>query len=169
MSEAQTDEEHYTHSVLQFMSEGGTLGQIKQFGERDQEAVYALGHGFYSQGRYSDALKAFSFLVVHNHHESRYLFSLASCCQMLRRYDEAIRYFTLVSLMDIADPVPTYHTAECLMGLGMVGEAIEMFGVVVADSGAQHAELKKRAATLIEMLGRKTASDFSNPSRNSHD
>lgn len=142
----------FRETTLKFLAAGGKLGDLYQYSDTDYEAVYVLGHNFYSQGRYEDALKAFGFLMTNNHWDRRFVFSFAACCQMLKRYEEAVRCYTMASVMDIDDPVPSFHTAECLIMLGMKKEAAELFAMVIDQCGPQHVELKGRAEGLRAML-----------------
>lgn len=141
--------------IADLLMSGGTIGSIYDYTEQDYEVLYALGHSLYAQGRYVDAAKAFGFLVMHNHLEKRYVSAFASSLQMARRYEQAVQYYTLASAMDMSDPVPTFHTAECLMALGRLGDAREALGFVVAQSSdAAHQSLGERAQALLAMLER---------------
>jgi len=132
---------------------GGILGDLFEYSERDYEAVYALGHSFYVQARYFDALKAFGFLVMNNPLERKYVNAYASCQQMRKEFDDALAFYSLASVMDIADPRPTFHSAECLISLGRIEEAIEALGIVVSQCEApQLAALKSRAEALLDLL-----------------
>jgi len=139
-------------TIFQLIAAGGTIGDVCEFSDEDYEAVYVLGHNFYSQGRYSDALKAFGYLMINNHMDRRFAFSFAASCQMLKRYEEAVRCYALAAAMDPDDPAPTFHIAECLVSLGMVDEAIGMFEVAIEECGPQHDDMKTRAIALHAML-----------------
>jgi len=139
--------------MVDVLSNGGTLGEILDYTERDYEAVYTLGHGFYKNARYLDAAKAFGFLVIHNPYERRFVGAYAGALQMLKRYEDAITYHSLASVMDLSDPVPTFHTAECLMALGQATDAKQALGYVLAQCTLpERAALKGRAQALLELL-----------------
>lgn len=136
-----------------FMS-GGTLGDTFDYTDYDYEVLYALGHSLYNQGRYMDAMKAFGYLVVHNHLEKRFMNAFASSLQMIKSYEEAIKYYSLTSVMDMGDPSPTFHTCECLLALGQTDDARQGLALVIAqcDSDAQYAPMKVRAEALLGLL-----------------
>lgn len=137
----------------ELIGSGGTLGTAQGFDETHYEALYTLGHNLYSQSRYPDAVRVFSFLVLHNHLEPRYMNAYASSLQMAGRHAEAIKFYSIASMMDMSDPVPTFHTAECLLALGMATEAKEALGFVLSQSNApRHAELKTRAQAMLALL-----------------
>jgi hypothetical protein len=74
---------------------------------------------------------------------------------MTADYEQAISYYSMASVMDMKDPIPTFHTAECLAALGRVPEAREALQIVIEQSSsASHALLKQRATGLLELLSR---------------
>lgn len=141
--------------VTAALTGGATLGSLIGYSEQEYEAVYTLGHNLYSQARYDDAIKVFAFLIMNNPLEMRFVNAFAACQQMLKRFDEAIAYYSLASVMDMQDPRPTFHTAECLIALGRLKEASAALGFVIAQSErSQRPALKLRAQTLLDLLGK---------------
>ncbi|QJC54942.1 Chaperone protein IpgC [Polaromonas vacuolata] len=139
--------------ILPLILNGATLGDLLGFEDCSYEALYALGHGFYGQTKYQDAMKIFGYLVMHNHLESRYISAFASSLQMLKRYEEAITYYSLVSVMDMSDPVPTFHTCECLLALGHIPEASQGLELVIEQSQApERIDLKERAQARLDII-----------------
>lgn len=145
--------------VSTLLMNGGTLGDTFDYDEKDYEVLYALGHGLYSQGRYVDAMKAFGYLVVHNHLEKRFMNAFASSLQMIKSYEEAIKYYSLASVMDMTDPGPTFHSCECLLALGQTDDALQGLALVIAqcDSQEQYAPMKTRAQALLALLDSQSA------------
>jgi type III secretion system low calcium response chaperone LcrH/SycD len=145
--------EHLPEQVAELLANGATLGWIQNYDETDYEALYALGHNLYAQARYQDAVRIFGFLVLQNHLEPRYMNAYASSLQMVGNYLEAIKSYSITSLMDMEDPLPTFHTAECMLALDMVTEAREALGFVISQCKApQYAELKARALALQALV-----------------
>lgn len=144
---------HISRQLADLFSQGGTLGAAQNYDDADYETLYTLGHRLYGQARYQDAVRVFGFLVLHNHLENRYTTAYASSLQMVARYPEAIQYYSMASLLDINDPLPTFHTAECLLAMGLVAEAKEALGFVLEQSDApQYAELKTQAEAMLALL-----------------
>ena len=139
--------------VLALLAQGATLGDMLEFDERDYEVIYRLGHTLYMQRRFADAVKVFGFLVAHNHLERRYTKAFASALQMTGDYTNAIRLYTLASVMDMTDPTPCFHTCECLMALGMKSEAAEGLRMVVRQCREEsRTELRERAQAMLSLL-----------------
>jgi type III secretion system low calcium response chaperone LcrH/SycD len=141
--------------IAELLSHGGTLGAAYDYTDQDYELLYALGHQLYSQARYEEAMKTFSFLVMHNHLDKRFMNALASSHQMLKSYLEAVKYYSLASLMDMSDPLPTFHTAECFIALGQTADAKEALQFVIAQCKTpDRAALQERAQAVLELLNR---------------
>ncbi|WP_159910924.1 SycD/LcrH family type III secretion system chaperone [Pantoea sp. 18069] len=139
--------------VLELLSHGGGLGTIFGYTDDEYEALYALGHNHYSQQRYLDAAKCFGFLVAHKSLEPRFMNAFASCMQMLKRYQEAIQYYSTASVLDLEDPLPTFHTAECFIALEMPEQAREALVLVIAQCRQPQWEaLRQRAQALLKLL-----------------
>lgn len=147
--------ENLPEQVAELLANGGTLGSVYDYDDTDYEVLYALGHSLYSQARYQDAMRTFGFLVTHNHMEKRFMNAFAASLQMLKSYEEAIKYYSMASLMDMRDPLPTYHTAECMIALGYTAEAREALQFVVRQSDEQGlSDLKVRAQAMLDLLGK---------------
>ncbi len=142
-----------SEQVLELLSHGVGLGTIFDYSDSEYEAMYALGHSHYSQERYLDAAKCFGFLVAHNTMEPRFLSAFASTLQMLRHYRDAIQYHSTASIMDLEDPLPTFHTAECFLALKMPEQAREALALVIAQCDKpQWLELRDRCEALMRLL-----------------
>ena len=158
MSGTDTNQDVLTQKIADHFLAGGTLGDLQGFTDQDYEALYTIGHGMYSQERYDDALKIFGFLVMNNPFDRRFHQAMASALQMRGDFSEAIGYYSMASVMDIKDPVPTFHTAECLAALGQIEQAREALAIVLEQSATpEFADLKARAQGLIALLDRHAA------------
>ena len=147
------DPQVLAQQVGELLIAGGTLGDTLNYDEKDYEVLYALGHSCYSQARYKDAVKVFGYLVMHNHLEKRFANAFASSLHMTKSYEEAIKYYSLASVMDMSDPVPTFHTAECMIALGNVPDAREALAIVLKQCVKPEQDaLKERANALIALV-----------------
>ena len=149
--------------IVDILSQGITLGNLLNFSDEEYEALYALGYSFYNQAQYSDASKFFSYLLMHNPTEKRFITALGSSLQMLKRYEEAIQYHCMASVMDMDDPLPTFHTAECFIGLGHKKEAAEALEQVLLQcEGNPHwIELTHRSQALLSLVSPTASADTS--------
>lgn len=141
-------------SLLQWLGRGGTLGQALGLPARELEALYALGLGMYRQNRLDDALKVFAWLVQMDHGQRHWLHALAATLQRLGRHARALQYWGLAQWLDIADPDPTYHSANSLLALGRVHDAATALRQVLrqCQGRADRVLLTRRAQGMLQVL-----------------
>lgn len=138
-----------TSDVSQLLKAGGRLGDGWDVTDEEREALYQLGHGLYEHGKYSDAFKLFSMLVIQNHLEPRYLTALGSTCQMLGRYAEALQHYMAATVIRLDDPRPVFHSAECLIVFDRMAEAEESLKLALTLCGDRHEVIRTRAQALL--------------------
>lgn len=131
---------------------GGTIGQVLKITPDECEALYQLGYGFYAQGRYSEAFRAFSMLVMYDHLEPRYMMGLAGAMQMLGRHTDALQQYMTAGLIMLDDPTPMFHAAECLISLQRLPEAVESLKLAADLAGENHPAVKARAEALLQIV-----------------
>ena len=153
MNEPGLSDGQLAEQVAGLFSRGVTLGAIRGHTREEYEAVYALGHSLYGNGRYLDAVKAFAFLVMNDPYERRFVKAYAHALQMARNYQDALTYYALASVMDLTDPVTPFHAAECLIALRQPDEARKALETVQALCTGSQQALKDRARALLELLG----------------
>lgn len=154
----QQDADELAATILELWTSGGALAQLKGITDEECEAMYAYGHSLYAQRKYNDAFKVFALLVTYDHMNSRYQFALASALQMTGRYEEALQQYLVVTVMRLDDPVPVFHSAECLLALGRPEEARESLELMMADlcTPGRHDAIKARAEALLGAIEPKT-------------
>ncbi len=140
--------------IEDFWRSGGTLSQTLGITANECEALYALGRSLYGQGKYEDAFKLFARLVTYDHMESRYQLALASCMQMTGRYQDALQQYVVVTVMRLDDPVPVFHSAECLLALGRPQEARDSLELVIGSlcKPGVHDQIRARSQVLLKAL-----------------
>jgi len=95
-----------------------TLGDVKGITPDELEAVYAVGFNYYRTGRIEDAEKIFKFLCMFDHLNQKYWTGLGAVMQVERRLDRAIPCYGYASMLDLDNPKPQYHLAECYLAIG---------------------------------------------------
>lgn len=111
-------------ALLQLMGGGVTLAALSGITPRRLEAYYALGYTCYRSGRYQDAERIFSFVLLQNHLDARTHKALGMTLQMQRKHEQALKPYGAASLMDLTDPEPVVRMAECLLALARLDEAL---------------------------------------------
>ncbi|MCP5306225.1 MAG: SycD/LcrH family type III secretion system chaperone [Chromatiaceae bacterium] len=143
--------------LYSFVHNFKTLGEINGISETSLDALYNLAYSAYRAGRFSDALKVFRFLVTFDHLEKRYWMGFAACRQMTKEYRGAIDAYAVASTLDLHDPAPLLHTAECLLALDLRDNAVGALELAVETAGEdvpyQAAAEKARAMLDITRAG----------------
>lgn len=111
-------ENQIVEAARQFLEGGATLGELKGISPAELEAVYALGFTHYRTGRYEDASKLFQFLVLFDHLNPKYWLALGAVQQVAKDFKAAIASYGYASFLDLENPKPQLHAAECFLALG---------------------------------------------------
>ena len=100
------------------MKDNATLKQIKGVSNAELEAVYSLAFGYYKTGKYEEAHKLFQFLVLFDHLNKKFWFGLGAVQQVMKDYQGAVASYGYCSFLDLTNPKPQLHAAECFLALG---------------------------------------------------
>lgn len=145
-------------TLAQAIAQGTNLATLMDYSEQELEAMYAMGHSLYNQAHYVDALKCFAFLVGLVQTEVRFLSALASTLQMLKRYEEAMQYHCLATLLDVDNPLPLFHTAECFIGMGQLAPAREALQELLGQfPETDWQEVRQRSEVLLQLIRQQDA------------
>lgn len=152
---AEITEEQLKEAAKKLM-EGYTLGAVKGISENELEAVYSVGFNFYQTGKLDEAQKIFSFLVMFNHLSPKFWMGLGAVHQVKKEFDQAITAYGYASFLDLEDPRPQYHAAECFWAKGdranalSALEALERFAPQNTEMGREY---RQKAVELKAKLG----------------
>jgi type III secretion system low calcium response chaperone LcrH/SycD len=139
-----------------YVMAGHTLGPLLGSSVESQEALYRLAYRLYGQAKYAEAQRLFAILLMHNHLDRRYYLAYGACAQMLKRHPDALRYYSVAAQLDLTDPQPAIHMAECLLALGQRGEARACLdhGLIQARHHEEHRHHVPRLEALLSLLER---------------
>lgn len=149
-------EEQIAKAARAFVKDGATLKEIKGVTNDELEAVYSLGFGYYRTGRFEDAQKLFEFLVLFDHLNTKYWFALGAVQQAQKDYQKAIASYGYSSFLDLENPKPQYHAAECCLALGDKANAasailaLEKYAPANTELGREY---RAKAAQLRKTIG----------------
>ena len=135
---------------------GATMKEVKGITNDELEAVYSLGFGYYSTGKFEDAQKLFEFLVLFDHLSTKYWFALGAVQQAQKDYQKAIASYGYSSFLDLENPKPQLHAAECYLALGDKENAasaimaLEQYCPTGTDIGREY---RAKAAELRKSIG----------------
>ncbi len=140
-----------TEAILQTIAEGANLGFLRGLLSKDMEAIYAVAHNLYNNGRFSEAEKVFQFLCFYGHLDKKHWQGLGGCRQALAKYSQAVEAYAMMALCDASDPNPAFYAAQCLFQSGRADDAYQALLAVVDLSGnnPRHRTLRGRARQLL--------------------
>lgn len=137
-----------------------TVRDLKGITDGEMEAVYSLGFNFYNTGRIEDAEKVFKFLVLFDHMNPKYWTGMGAVQQVKREYEAAVTSYGFASFLDLENPKPQFHAAECYLAMGDRTNAISALAALAkfapdTEEGrayrAKGEELGKRIESLQEV------------------
>ena len=150
--------EQIEKAAEKFIKDGATLKEVKGITNDELEAVYSLGFGYYRTGKFDEAEKLFQFLVLFDHLSSKYWFALGAVQQAKKMFDKAVSSYGYSSFLDLENPKPQFHAAECLLAMGDKGNAasaimaLEQYCPKNTDLGREY---RAKAAELRKTIGEK--------------
>jgi type III secretion system low calcium response chaperone LcrH/SycD len=147
-----------TARIAAHFREGGTLGDLAGITDEQFEALYAAAYRLYGTEQFEDAAKLFAYLGMTDPYDRRYTLGLGACQQMLKKWDEAIAAYTLCIALDVADPVPAFHMAECVAGKGDLADAQLLLTELVQRCKApEHQAIKQKADAMLQLMALRAA------------
>ena len=120
------------------------------------EAVYSLAFGYYKTGRYDDASKLFQFLVLFDHLNAKFWFGMGAVQQVKKDYKNAVTSYAYCSFLDLSNPKPQFHAAECYLALGdkaNAASALEALNEYCPKDTDVGREYLAKAAELKKLVG----------------
>ena len=145
-----------TEGVRTLIEKRATLKQLKGVSNAELEAVYSLAFGYYRTGKYDEAAKLFQFLVLFDHLNAKFWFGLGAVQQALKDYSNAVASYGYCSFLNLENPKPQLHAAECFLALGDKRnaasslEALDKFCPKDTEVGREY---RAKAAELRKLVG----------------
>ncbi|MDR6536928.1 SycD/LcrH family type III secretion system chaperone [Variovorax soli] len=141
--------------LLKHLASGETLGALLDQSPEAQKVMYHLAYTHYAQGKYTDAMRFFGFLVICDHWDRRYHMGMAACLQMQLQHADALKYYGIASMLDLTDPAPVMHIAECHLARGERPQARKAldYAIVQARAHAHHNHHVARLEAMLALLG----------------
>ena len=134
--------------------EGAALGSIKGFTADEIEAAYHMAYGLYQQRRYDEAAKLFQYFSIYEHTDRRFWMGWAACLQKLKKYDFAIKAYSVATMLDVGNPDAPFCAAECYIAMQDWDKAKQSLEtvLVITENEKAHASYTKRANNLMELV-----------------
>ena len=161
------NEDQIKEAAQKFATGFATMRELKGITKAEMEAVYSVGFNMYRTGRYDDAEKIFRFLVLFDHLEPKYWMGVGAIQQVRKDYQGAIASYGYASFLDLRNPKPQLHAAECFLAMG---DKVNAASALVAldkycppESTPIGRECRAKAAELRKLVGEEAFEEASKP------
>ena len=150
MTQAQIEE-----AAKKFLN-GSTIKELKGIKNEELEAVYSLAFNFYRSGKFDEAEKLFNFLALFDHLNPKFWMGVGAVRQVKKDYAGAVQAYGYASFLDLKNPKPQIHAAECFLAMGDKRnaasslEALDMFCPKDTELGREY---RAKAAELRKLVG----------------
>ncbi len=150
MTQAQIEE-----AAKKFMN-GSTIKELKGISNNELEAVYSLAFNYYRTGKFDEAEKLFNFLALFDHLNQKYWIGVGAVRQVKKDFSGAVQAYGYASFLDLANPKPQLHAAECFLAMGDKRnaasslEALDQYCPKDTDLGREY---RAKAAELRKVVG----------------
>ena len=98
--------------------DGATIKELKGITNDEMEAVYSLAFNYYRTGKFDDAEKLFNFLALFDHLNQKYWMGVGAVRQVKKNFKGAVEAYGYASFLDLDNPKPQLHSAECFLAMG---------------------------------------------------
>ena len=150
------DTKKIADDVKTLIDRGATLKQLKGISNEELEAVYSLAFGYYRSGKFDEAAKLFQFLVLFDHLNAKFWFGLGATQQALKDYAGAVSSYGYCSFLNLENPKPQLHAAECFLAMGdklNAASSLEALNEYCPKDTDIGREYRAKAAKLRELVG----------------
>jgi type III secretion system low calcium response chaperone LcrH/SycD len=123
------------------------------------EALYGQAYRLYNTGKYQDAIQIFRMLIILNPPQGKYMLGLAACFHMLKDWENAIKVYTICSIVDSENPIPLFHASDCYIQMRDRASAIIALEMAIqrAKDKQEYQILKDRSLLTIASLKKELA------------
>ena len=136
--------------------DGATIKELKGITNDEMEAVYSLAFNYYRTGKFDDAEKLFNFLALFDHLNQKFWMGVGAVRQVKKDFPGAVQAYGYASFLDLANPKPQLHAAECFLAMGDKRnaasslEALDQYCPKDTDLGREY---RAKAAELRKIVG----------------
>jgi len=122
--------------------------------DQTAERIYAQAYQLYNLGKFDDARKLFSSLVLMDFTQAKYMLGLAACYHVMKEYDQAAQNYLKCAALDPKSPIPYYHAYDCFMQMEDVSSAMVALNLTIKRCGekVEYLEMKNKASLYLEGL-----------------
>lgn len=158
-------------TVREVLAGKKTLKDLRGLKNEEMEACYTAAYNFYNHGKFIEALHIFTTLCMFDNLNPKYWLGLGATRQMLKDFSGAVEAYSLAAVLDLTNPKPPFHAADCLLALKEYDKAkmaLEAAIAIVETSKTDKKEYKavaEQAKNLLELLKKEEKGNKENKSQ----
>lgn len=152
-----TTELDLQEAARKIIEAGATVKELKGITNEEMEAVYSLAFNFYRTGKYDDAEKIFNFLALFDHLNPKFWMGVGAVRQVKKNYEGAVQAYGYASFLDLHNPKPQFHAAECYLAMGdkrNAASALEALKEFCPTDTPEGREYLAKGEKLRELVGK---------------
>ncbi|MBQ7189516.1 MAG: SycD/LcrH family type III secretion system chaperone [Kiritimatiellae bacterium] len=152
---AQITQTEIAEAAKKFM-DGATIKELKGITNDEMEAVYSLAFNYYRTGRYDEAEKLFNFLALFDHLNAKFWIGVGAVRQVKKDFSGAVQAYGYASFLDLNNPRPQLHAAECFLAMGdkrNAASSLEALDAYCPKDTEVGREYRAKAAELRKLIG----------------
>lgn len=150
MQEKKTIDEEVMGSLIEAVTNGGTLKDILNVSKDTMDSMYAYAYEFYHQGKLDEAEKFFEFLCMYDLHNADYFLGLGAVYQLKKQYEKACDFYALSFALATNDYNAVFYTGQCQMLLNNIPRAMKCFRLVAEKS--KNESIVTRSTVYLESI-----------------
>lgn len=149
-----TKAEKYRPQLTHYFEQGGTWQELLGFDSNTMAAHYQKAYELFQSADFKKAAAAFSYLTMINPYEYTYWIGLAVAKQSDRSFEEAIVAFHMAEAIDIKNPLPHLHLAQCYYAIQQKEKVTDHLkkAIEVAGSAPEYQQIRQKAEMLLKNL-----------------
>ena len=136
--------------------DGSTIKELKGITNDEMEAVYSLAFNYYRTGKFEEAEKLFNFLALFDHLNPKFWMGVGAVRQVKKDFPGAVQAYGYASFLDLKNPKPQLHAAECFLAMGdkrNAASSLEALDHFCPKDTALGREYRAKAAELRKLVG----------------
>jgi type III secretion system low calcium response chaperone LcrH/SycD len=141
------DEQKLIAILTDVIEHGKSLKDALKYTPEMLEEIYGIAQRNFASGNYKEASLLFNILISLDDTQAKYFMGAGACSHMQKKYKDAVAYYQVCSHLDITDPLPAYHAADCYLQLDDPGSAFKSISLAVlqSENNPQYRQIKERA------------------------
>lgn len=129
------------------------------------EGMYSFGYRLYNTGKYDQASQLFRLLIMLDPMQARFMMGLGACLHMQKKYEDASNAYVLCAVLDLTNPLPHYHAADCYLEDNKLELAVTALQscIIICGEQPQYSVIKERALVMLQGILAKVDEKYKDP------